>query len=669
MPEDAVVATPQNPSRYQRFQEILDRAQGTANPNYQGYGRFWLLPLAELLGVTLYGVRMIAPARAGASSPAVPASSSGSCCCGPGGGGSGEPARQPGRGDASGLVQGLRGLYPFDGTQFARLPWGGSPVPESDIQFIASWIDDGCPAEDAEPDAAIQVTESSRLRRANGDEDHPRLDAPTNAYKDQSGTVKVRKNIDFLTPEERERYRNAIRAMHAYDAYYQDERSFDYWARIHANSCQHGWEEFLTWHRLYLHNFEQHLQDIDPSVTIPYWDWTSTDQDWTKMDVDSGEIPAAFRCWVDQAALDRLKGKIPSATLGSLAGIKDQKFNSGTRLFTAAKISYTEDPAVTQTILDELQNVNSLWHRLRWPGGNNSIIFEAYPRPEDIDRIVQIANFFTFGSGPSNHHFFGALEDIHNLMHNFSGGMNPNYVHGTNPQNRTEPQYGDMVSPGTTAFDPIFWSHHSNVDRVWAEWQTLHPGAGPDDPDAILPPWTMTVGQVANVRNLGYEYLKSEHLYPTDNQVPITRFKSAKANVHPAVLNNHRQAEVRLHKVQFSVHGGGFIRVFLNLPNADASTPTRNNPNYVGQISLFSGGCVGGPGHCDPPPQERRPWDHRPRHRKTPGNHRLDATEAVQRLTAQGETDLHVNLVVLDLDGKPKSNALFLDAVSLVFKD
>jgi tyrosinase len=668
MPDDAVVETPQKPSRYQRFQEILDKAQGTANPNYQGYGRFWRLPLAELLGVTLYGVRMIAPASAGAASPATSASPSGSCCCGPGGGEAAAPARQPGRGDASGLVQGLRGLYPFDGTQFARLPWGGSPVPESDIQFIASWIDDGCPAEDAEPDATIQVTESSRLRRANGDEDHPRLDAPGNAYRDQSGSIKVRKNIDFLMPEELERYRNAILAMHAYDAYYQDERSFDYWARIHANSCQHGWEEFLTWHRLYLHFFEQQLQDIDPSVTVPYWDWTSTDQDWTTMAVDTGTVPEAFRCWVDQAALSRLKDQIPASSWQALAGIKDQKFNSGPRLLTAAGISYTADPAATQAILAELQKVNPLWHRLRWPGGNSSLIFEAYPRPEDIDRIVQIANFFTFGSGPSNDHFFGALEDIHNLMHNFSGGMNPNFP-GTNPQSRTEPQYGDMQAPGTTAFDPIFWSHHSNVDRVWAEWQTLHPGAGPDNPDAILPPWTMTVGQVANVRNLGYEYLKSEHLYPTDNQVPITRFKSAKANVHPAVLADHRQAEVRLHKVQFSVHGGGFIRVFLNVPDADASTPTRNNPNYVGQISLFSGGCVGGPGHCDPPPQERRPWDHRPRHHKTPGNHRLDATEAVQRLTAEGETDLHVNLVVLDLDGKPKSNALFLDAVSLVFKD
>jgi len=43
--------------------------------------------------------------------------------------------------------------------------------------------------------------------------------------------------------------------------------------------------------------------------------------------------------------------------------------------------------------------------------------------------------------------------------------------------------------------------------------------------------------------------------------------------------------------------------------------------------------------------------------------------ESIRRLTEQGETDFQVNLVVLGLDGKPKPNALWMDAVSLNFKD
>jgi tyrosinase len=115
--------------------------------------------------------------------------------------------------------------------------------------------------------------------------------------------------------------------------------------------------------------------------------------------------------------------------------------------------------------------------------------------------------------------------------------------------------------------------------------------------------------------------------------------------------------------------GGAFIRVFLNEPDASADTPTRRNDHFVTQVATFSGDCIGGPGHCDVPPESRRKYDIRPRHHKTPGNFRIDVTESIRKLTEQGETDFQVNLVVLGLDGKPKPNALWMDAVSLNFKD
>jgi tyrosinase len=45
-----------------------------------------------------------------------------------------------------GLIKGLRGQVPFDGSRFPPLPWGGRRVSEADIQFIAEWIDGGCPS-------------------------------------------------------------------------------------------------------------------------------------------------------------------------------------------------------------------------------------------------------------------------------------------------------------------------------------------------------------------------------------------------------------------------------------------------------------------------------------------------------------------------------------------
>lgn len=645
------------PSRYQRVKEILNAAAEGSQADYQGYGKFWELPLSQLLELEIYGVRMIAP-ESGEPEPPAPATPPGGSCCHhpPAPKPSGPSKPTPGRGAASGLIKGLRAQRPFDGSQFPRLPWGGKVVADSDIAFIEAWIDDGCPATD--DDSRAYSTQHSRQARALGDEAHPLSSAPVNEHRNENNAVIVRKNVNALSPEELDRYRAAIARMHEYDAYPLDERSYDWWARIHANNCQHGWEEFLPWHRLYLYYFEQRLRDIDASVTLPYWDWTDNyQQDWSATTPDSGTIPEAFRCWIDSQAIANLQGRISDADLDKLEAIRGETFNSGNRLLTAAGISYGQNASVEE-ILVELQRVNPLWHRERWPGGNNSILFEDYPSASDIDNILEITDFFAFGSGPAANHFFGSLENIHNLLHNFSGGVDP-----TNPS-----VLGDMTNNGTTAFDPIFWSHHANVDRLWAEWQSRHLGHNPDNPDAVLPPWAQNVGQSFSIAALGYEYLKSTHYFPTDNSVGMQRFRSATTEVPGHVVNKHRKAEVRLHHVRYAPRSG-LVRVFLNQPDADGSTPTRGNDRFVGQFHLFQGPCVGGEGHCAEPPDHKRGFDLRPRHRKTASHIRFDASATIRALLAKGETDFTVQAVALDLQGRPADDVLFLRGVSLNFFD
>src|SRR5262249_16263466 len=453
-----------------------------------------------------------------------------------------------------------------------------------------------------------------------------------------------------------------------------------YWARIHANQCQHGWEEFLTWHRVYLYGFEKQLQDIDPTVTLPYWDWAadaanvkaSIEDLGSTTALDNGCVPTAYQCWIDEDGLRKLAdgGKVSQATLDGLRGIVGMTYSSGWRLFTAAGITYGADTASDDAIKAVLSDINPLWHWRRWPGGNSNLIFEAYPTPGDVERVLEIENFFTFGSGPQGNQFFGALENIHNLIHNFSGGANPYYVVVQNrPVIDAEPMFGDMVDPAWTAFDPIFWGHHSNVDRLWAEWQRRNPNKGPDNPAAVLPPWNFTVADTYSISKLGYQYMMAEHVFQTDSTMALERFRSADMTMHPNVLAGHNRAEIRLHTVQFVPRPGFYVRAFLNTPNADIGTPTNGNPNYVGQVNMFTGVCIGGPGHCEVPEPPSSRFDHRPRHRKTPSSFRLDATEAVKRLAAGGTTDFNVNLVAFNLDGTPARDALKLRAVSLSFFD
>jgi tyrosinase len=676
MPNDAPATPPW--SRYQQVKKILNDASGDAYPSYQGAGRFWNLPLDQFLTFTLYGVRVIAP-EPGVTAPAsTPAPAGPTPCCH-------APKEQatasvsaehptPGRGAASGLIIGLKGQSPFDDTQFPPLPWGATRVALEDIHFIQQWIDDGCPESDTSTSASAHM-----LALAAGHAQFAVGAATTNDYRHAEGSLKVRKNVNFLTPDELQRLRNALAQMMSLDQYEQDDRSFGYWARIHASQCQHSWEQFLTWHRAYLYFFEQRLQDVDPTVTLPYWDWAADRENvmasMTAMgsatNVDNGVVPPAFQCWIDQPGIDSLKAAgVPQATLDMLTTILGKTFSSGNRLFIAAGIEWGKDPQSDQAIIQQLLRINSLWHFQRWPGGNSTLIFEAYPTPDDVQRVLQITDFFQFASGPEDNHYFGALENIHNLIHNFSGGANPNFGKSSTPMNVNNPLNGDMVNAGRTAFDPIFWAHHCNIDRLWHQWQKLNPSAGPDDPTDVLSPWTMTVGETADIAALGYEYVQEVHTFPASPAAPITRMVTQAAPVSPQAVAIHRHAEVRLHHVQYTTRASFYIRLFINQPDANIDTPTQNNPHYAGMQSMFTGLCIGGPGHCAPPPTApRRKFDRRHRAHKTPANFRYDVTDVIAGLRKLGDTDFQVTLVVLNLDGTAATDALHLDGVSLNFFD
>lgn len=55
---------------------------------------------------------------------------------------------------------------------------------------------------------------------------------------------------------------------------------------------------------------------------------------------------------------------------------------------------------------------------------------------------------------------YGSIEALHGNFHTIVGGDN-----------------GHMAHPSIAAFDPVFWLHHCNVDRIFAIWQALHPNA------------------------------------------------------------------------------------------------------------------------------------------------------------------------------------------------
>ncbi|MDW5592713.1 tyrosinase family protein [Conexibacter stalactiti] len=87
--------------------------------------------------------------------------------------------------------------------------------------------------------------------------------------------------------------------------------------------------------------------------------------------------------------------------------------------------------------------------------------------------------------------FSEAVEGLHNDVHVWVGGH--------------------MSEVPFAAFDPIFWAHHTMIDRLWRLWQLRNPGGRPPASilDEALPPFRMTVRQTLDVTALGYDYAVS----------------------------------------------------------------------------------------------------------------------------------------------------------------
>jgi tyrosinase len=81
--------------------------------------------------------------------------------------------------------------------------------------------------------------------------------------------VRIRKNANSLSTAERDRFVSAFAKLNNQgQGRYRDFRDMHVYASL---SQSHGAPGFLPWHRAYLLDLERDLQEIDPSVTLPYW--------------------------------------------------------------------------------------------------------------------------------------------------------------------------------------------------------------------------------------------------------------------------------------------------------------------------------------------------------------------------------------------------------------
>lgn len=312
-----------------------------------------------------------------------------------------------------------------------------------------------------------------------------------------------------LSSDEKKHFIDAVKALKA-ATYASGLSKYDWFVRAHVIGGNMGPNNvapddgtgimyahrnpaFFPWHRQFILDFEKALQAIDPTVNLPFWDWTRDDS--TKKWLPWGSI------WRD-------------SMMGS-----DGDSAHDDRVMSGPFSSHDpQQPADWHLNLVETGFPTYLQRQLgRDPGApdlptrrqvKDSLLLSDYDAPPWNASVPYSAGF------RNNEEGWAA----------FPGSPAPN------THNRVHVWVGGSMGPMTSPNDPIFFMHHCNVDRIWAMWQARHPGVNFPDRVAIpalrtgqglndpMPPWdgradpdrgvmpVVTPKDVLNHTSLGYAY-------------------------------------------------------------------------------------------------------------------------------------------------------------------
>ncbi|WP_216821053.1 tyrosinase family protein [Singulisphaera sp. GP187] len=257
----------------------------------------------------------------------------------------------------------------------------------------------------------------------------------------QAGTPPyVRRNVtDPMTAATLQSYKNAITAMLNLPP--TDPRNWYRNALIHLLDCPHGNWWLLPWHRGYIGWFEQTCRALsgDSNFALPYWDWTA-----------GPYIPSAF---TDNSVLNPAN----PAFIDGYAAFQ-QQFTDPVNTFYAGLTSGQQNELSLRgmaTPADFWSNASGALFpssQARQPNFDPTVL-NSVALSTILDALAP-ATFLDFGSDKAQAHSemvgFGILEgQPHNNIHNAVGG-----------------DMSEFLSP----VDPIFFMHHSNIDRLWDVW-------------------------------------------------------------------------------------------------------------------------------------------------------------------------------------------------------
>lgn len=213
----------------------------------------------------------------------------------------------------------------------------------------------------------------------------------------------IRRDIATVSDFERDRFIAAIVKLDTIKFFPDGVTYWDKQEDIHKNAHFHGVDvhagpAFIPWHRVIVNRLEELLREVDPELSLHYWDWTTDPR-----------VASAGR----------------------------------TALFTPAFMGNANGDA--GHLLNNFESTEG--------GGHNKIwrqVGAVAANPDGTPAIASDASILGAGDFAS---LATALKTAHdNVAHSYIGGT------------ITQPHY--------SFHDPFVFLLHSNLDRIWAKWQT-----------------------------------------------------------------------------------------------------------------------------------------------------------------------------------------------------
>jgi polyphenol oxidase len=268
--------------------------------------------------------------------------------------------------------------------------------------------------------------------------------------------------------------------------------------------------------------------------------------------------------------------------------------------------------------------------------GPNDRIPDRFVGPKMMQFVLGSATFADFG-GSSD-------QGLQNQMGHLEGGPHGAvHVWTTDPTMDFNNPKSDMGVLASAGFDPVFFAHHANIDRIWDKWNNdpTTPRGNPDNPNWLqqvfffydqVPNWTY----IANNQMLETEMLLYRYQPPQQSaasppvlterargarlaqvapaSVPLLEFsptaapkaltpdpttvrmivpQQAKERLTAlAAPGSAQKAILRIEGVEVPSDRGALVDVYLNQPNATAANGPED-PGYVGTIALVAAQAPG----------------------------------------------------------------------------